>query len=150
MRTIDVILRDTSTNVGIIKSVKPGYARYLIAQKKALPKTKTNQKQLEVLHQQLAQEEAEQFAQAQAQAAKLNQVTIEIHSRATDEKRLYGSLGSKEIAEAIAKTGVSVNKKVIEMPHGPIHQLGDYEVVLRLHPKVTATVTARVIRTTHS
>ncbi len=118
-------------------TVKPGYGRnYLIPKKLAVPATAANIKKFEeerVLHEQRAKEE---LAVAQKRVDTLNQLSIVIKASAADEGKLYGSVGVREIAEAVCQQGVELKKSEIRLPTGAIRYTGEYEVEIQLHSDI--------------
>lgn len=133
-------------SVGEQVQVKPGYARnYLIPAGKAVFATAEN-----VARVAEQKEELERLAQASLQAAQqraesLQTLQVSMAVQASDEGKLYGSIGVRELAEAITAAGVAVAKQEVRLPEGPIHYLGNYEIALQLHSDVTAMVTVSVV-----
>ena len=147
---MNIILLDKIANLGGLGdhvSVKSGYARnYLFPQGKAVPATKSN---IELFEQRRAEYEAklaEQLAASEARAEKINAMdAIEIASKAGDEGKLFGSIGTRDIADAITAAGVEVKKAEVLMPHGTIRETGEYELELHLHADVMAKVNLKVV-----
>ncbi len=147
---MNIILLDKIANLvglGDQVSVKAGYARnFLFPQGKAVPATKSN---IELFEQRRAEYEAklaDQLAAAEARAEKINALdTIEIASKAGDEGKLFGSIGTRDIADAITAAGVEVKKAEVLMPHGTIRETGEYELELHLHADVFANVKLKVV-----
>ena len=144
-----VILTETIESLGIIGSevsVAKGYARnYLLPQGKAVEATDANRN---VLAQQAAKFElqiAKERAFAEEMAEKLTGVTCTIAAKASEEDRLYGSISPRDIVEALAKEGVTVEKRMVLLRE-PIKTLGDFQVPIRVYndvePEVTVTVVA--------
>ncbi len=132
-------------NLGDEVQVKSGYARnYLIPQKKAVFATAANISRFEEKRAQLEQHAAQELAQASARAASLNELTVVIKTNASEEGKLFGSLGVRDLAHAITEAGVAVENKEILLPQGPLRMLGEYKVDLQLHSDVTATVNVHV------
>jgi large subunit ribosomal protein L9 len=128
--------------------VRRGYARYLVKHKKALRYDKSDKTEVEKFEQMrasLVQEAAERVKQAQQKGEQLQALSIKLSSRAADDVRLYGSLGVKEVTEAIIRAGVSIDKKDVRLPSGPIRQVGNHEVVVHLHDTVVVKLTIQVI-----
>ncbi|MDX1804576.1 MAG: 50S ribosomal protein L9 [Alcanivorax sp.] len=147
---MQVILLETIKNLGDLGSVvdvRPGYGRnFLIPQGKALPATKANLAEVDQRRAELEKQAAEQLAAAQERAEKLNEATVSIAAKAGDEGKLFGSVGTRDIAEAItAATGVDVEKAEVKLPHGALRNTGEYEVDLALHAEVTVTVKLAVV-----
>ena len=125
--------------------VKPGYGRnYLIPRGKAVPATPENVARFESRRAEL--EKAQQDAQATAEqrAAALNQVNITIQRKAGEEGKLYGSVGTSDIAEAVTASGVELVKQEVRLPDGPFRQLGEYQVDIQLHADISATITINI------
>jgi large subunit ribosomal protein L9 len=128
-------------NLGDAVQVKSGYARnFLIPQKKAVFATAANVARFEEKRADLEKHAAEELAHAQARAAKLNDLTVVIKTNASEEGKLFGSLGVRELAHAISEAGVAVENKEVLLPQGPIRMLGEHKVDLQLHSDVTASV----------
>lgn len=127
-------------------SVKSGFGRnYLIPYGKAVPATKDNVAQFELRRAELEAAAAEKKAAAEARAAKLTELTVTITSTAGDEGKLFGSIGTRDIADAITAAGAEVSKSEVRLPEGVIRELGEYDVAIQLHTDVSATVKLAVI-----
>ncbi len=141
---MEVILLEKIANLGDLGDrvdVKPGYARnYLIPQGKAVRATPERIAEFEQRRAELEKKAAEALASAQARAAELAELEVVITQKAGPEGKLYGSIGTQNLAEAITAAGVPVSRQEVLLPEGPLRQTGEYEVELRLHPDVTATV----------
>lgn len=132
-------------NLGEAVQVKSGFARnYLIPQKKAVFATAANTARFEAQRVELERHAAEELTKAQQRAAALNDLNIVIKANASEEGKLFGSLGVRDLAQAITEAGVSVENKEVLLPQGPIRMLGDYKIDLQLHSDVTATVNVQV------
>lgn len=147
---MQVILLDKVANLGSLGdkvSVKSGYARnFLVPQGKAVPATKQNIEFFEARRAELEAKLAETLAAAGARAEKvvaLGRVTIA--SKAGDEGKLFGSIGTRDIATAISDAGVEVAKSEVRLPEGVLRTLGDHEVALQLHSEVFAKIIVNVI-----
>jgi len=117
--------------------VKQGFGRnFLIPQGKAVPATPENVARFEAQRAALEKTQTEALAVATARAEKLNQITITLHSKAGTEGKLYGSVGTVDIAEAVTQAGAELNKHEVNLPDGPFRMLGEYEVKLSLHADV--------------
>jgi len=142
---MDVILLERIRNLGDLGdmvAVKAGYARnFLIPQKKAVIANEDNKASFEARRAELEKAQAEIMAVAQVRADKLNGTSVTITAKASDEGKLFGSVGPREIAEAIAAAGNEVTKAEVQMPSGPIKDVGSEEVVISLHPEVSVSVT---------
>lgn len=146
---MQVILLEKITNLGNLGDkvlVKPGYGRnYLIPQGKAVAATAEKLAEFEQRRAELEKKEAEILAAANARAAAIASLEITIAKKAGDEGRLYGSIGTKDIADAATAAGVAVKKQEVRLPAGPIRQTGDYEVSIHLHEDVEAILTLKVV-----
>jgi large subunit ribosomal protein L9 len=127
--------------------VKAGFGRnFLLPQGKAVAATETNKKVFEVRRAELHKKQAEILAVAQAAADKLTAVgAITIASKAGEEGKLFGSVGTRDIAEALAKVGVDVVKADVRLPTGALRMVGEYEVDIALHAEVTGKAKIVVI-----
>lgn len=133
-------------NLGDTVKVAPGYGRnFLIPGGHALPATKKNLVSFEERRAELEKHAAEMLQQAQARGDKLNQLAITIDANMSDEGKLYGSIGTREIVLAVEKAGQKIEKKEVLLPNGPIHHMGEYDIELSLHTDVIATIKLKVI-----
>jgi large subunit ribosomal protein L9 len=141
---MEVILLEKIQNLGKLGDkvkVKPGYGRnYLIPRKKAVPATADNIAKFEAQRAELESVQNAALSEAQGRAAQLNGVEIVIVAKAGTEGRLYGSVGTAEIAEALAGLGHSIEKREIRLPDGPLRMVGRHTVELQLHADVEASV----------
>lgn len=133
-------------NLGDKVRVKPGYGRnYLIPFGKAVRATEANIAEFEQRRAELEKAAADRIGGAEARAEKLAGLTVTIGANAGDEGKLFGSVGPRDVADAITAAGVEVAKSEVKMPTGPIRETGDYEIDVQLHGEVTATVTVSVV-----
>ena len=146
---MQVILLEKIQNVGELGqlvTVKAGFGRnYLIPQGKAVPATKENVEAVEQRRAELEAAAAEQLAQAEERKAKLDELVVTIAAKAGDEGKLFGSIGNRDIADALTAEGVEVVKSEVRMPLGPIRQAGEYELDVQLHTDVAATIKVIVV-----
>ena len=128
-------------------NVKSGFARnFLIPQGKAVMATKANIEYFETRRAELEAKAAAALAEAQARAAQLSALeSVTIASKAGDEGRLFGSITTRDVAEAVVKAGVEIVKSEVRMPTGPIRTLGDHEVKFQLHGEVFATLNVIIV-----
>lgn len=147
---MEVILLDRVQNLGEIGDtvrVKPGYGRnYLLPQGKALRATKDNAAVFEARKAELLKQAAESEAAAKIRGealAKLGEVTVT--QRASDEGKLYGSVGPREIADAITAAGIEVDKGEVVMPEGPVREVGESEVLIHLYAEMEQAVLVKVV-----
>jgi large subunit ribosomal protein L9 len=133
-------------NLGDKVSVKPGYGRnYLLPQGKAVPVNAAN---LEAFEKRRAEYEAkakDQLSGAEGRKAKLEDVSVTIAANASPEGKLYGSVGPREIAEALEAAGHDVNKGEVIQGEGPIRHTGEFEVVISLHADVQTKIKVIVV-----
>ncbi len=146
---MQVILMEKVTNLGnlgdIVK-VKDGFARnFLIPKKKAKRATDANRAEFEARRVELEKVAAEVLAKAQAEAAKLDGMMVQISEKSGVDGRLFGSVTNFNIAEALGKLGFTVEKSQIRMPAGPIKAIGDTDLVVQLHTDVVATIKVSVL-----
>jgi large subunit ribosomal protein L9 len=146
---MQIILMEKVANLGqlgdVVK-VKDGYARnYLIPQGKAKRANEANLAEFEAKRAELERQQAELLVKAQERAGKLEGYMLQITQKAGVDGRLFGSVGTADIVEALQAQGFDVNKSEVRMPEGPIKQIGDYPVTLSLHTDVTATITVSVL-----
>lgn len=133
-------------NLGDLVNVKSGYARnYLVPQGLATVATKDNIKLFEERRLELEKASADKLQAAQARASELEGQTVEIASRASDEGKLFGSVGVIEISEAFAAKDLEINKSEIQLPEGPIKLVGEYEVAVSVHAEVNFNVNVIVV-----
>lgn len=146
---MNIILLEKIANLGNLGdkvTVRPGYGRnYLIPQGKACVATPAKVAEFEVRRIELEKKAAAELAQAEARREALAKLDICITQKAGEEGRLYGSVGTKDIADAISALGVKVGKSEVKLPHGAIRLVGDYEIKLQIHGDVDAIVKVRVV-----
>jgi large subunit ribosomal protein L9 len=147
---MQVILLDKIGNLGALGdqvSVKAGYARnFLFPKGKAVPATKANIESFEARRADLEAKVAEELAAAQARAEKLEALAeVTLVSKAGDEGKLFGSIGTRDIADAITAVGLEVAKSEVRLPNGTIRETGEFDVAIQLHSEVTTTIKVIVI-----
>ena len=145
---MQIILLEKIANVGdlgdVVK-VKQGYARnYLIPQGKAKRATPENLKSIEAKRADLEKAAGEKLVAAQALAAKLEGMAIQVTQKAGVDGRLFGSVTNMDIVEALKAQGVEIEKSMIRMPSGPLKQVGEYPLTVILHTDVTAHISVSV------
>jgi len=127
-------------------TVKSGYGRnFLIPQGKAVPANDANVAEFETRRAELEKAAAEKLAAAEVRAEKLNELDVTIVSKAGDEGKLFGSIGTRDIADAISAAGVEVVKSEVKLPEGSLRSVGDFEISVQLHSDVTAIVKLAVV-----
>lgn len=146
---MEVILLEKIRNFGDIGNqitVKSGFARnFLLPQGKAVTATLENITKFEQRHAELKQKAEVLLAAAKARAEKLVNLVINIQMKVSDEDKLFGSVGIREIATAIEAAGGKIDKKEITLPEGPIHQLGEYEINLQLHSDLIVPIKINIV-----
>ena len=133
-------------NIGDIANVKAGYGRnYLIPQGKALFATAANLEEFETRRADLEAAAANKMEKAQIRASKLAEIeTVTIAANAGDEGKLFGSVGTREIEEAVNNAGGEISKSEINLPEGAIRNIGEFSVEVQLHTDVTQSITVVV------
>jgi large subunit ribosomal protein L9 len=146
---MQVILLEKVRNLGNLGdkvNVKPGYGRnYLIPENKAVFATKSNILSFAERRAELEKKAQQLFAQAEQRAVKINDTMITISAQASDEGKLFGSVGVNEIKEALKERSLDVLKREITLPEGPIHSIGQYVVHILLHTDVVANLQVEVV-----
>jgi large subunit ribosomal protein L9 len=141
---MEVILLEKIRNLGELGEqvkVKPGFGRnYLIPNRKAVPATPENIAKFEQQRAELERAQADGLAAAEARAAGLKGQSVTVTAKAGTEGKLYGSIGTAEIAEAFTLLGQSVQKREVRLPGGPLRTVGEHSVVLQLHADVAVEV----------
>jgi large subunit ribosomal protein L9 len=133
-------------NVGDKINVKAGYARnFLFPFAKAIPATKDNLADFEARKAELMKAAADKLAAAQARADKINGITVRIEANAGDEGKLFGSVGTRDIADAITAAGQKVEKSEVLLPTGALRETGEFDIALSLGSEVTATVKLTIV-----
>lgn len=145
---MEVILLEKIRNLGNLGdkvSVKAGYGRnFLIPQSKAVFATPENIAEFEAHRQELEKKAQKTLSAAEQRAAKFNDITLLIAAQASDEGKLYGSVGVNEIKAALIERSLEVHKREIVMPEGPLHSVGEYVVEIHLHSDVVAHLKVEV------
>lgn len=134
-------------NVGDKVNVRAGYARnFLFPFSKAIPATKQNLADFEARKAELLRVAAEKLAAAQARADQLSGLVITIEANAGDEGKLFGSVGTRDIADAITAAGQAVEKSEVLLPDGALRETGEYDVDLLLGSEVTTTIKLNIVQ----
>jgi len=147
---MEVILLDKIAKLGGLGdkvTVKSGYARnFLLPKGKAVFASKANVEHFEARRSELEAKLADVLTIAEARATKLTELAeVTIASKAGDEGKLFGSIGTRDIADAITEAGVEVVKAEVRLPLGSIREVGEFDIVLHLHNDVDTTVKIVVI-----
>lgn len=145
---MEVILLQKVANLGTIGDrvkVKSGYGRnFLLPTGKATLATSTNVAKFEAQRAVLEKKAAEELARAQARAEALKDFRLTIAAKAGSEGKLFGSIGTADIAEALTKAGHAVERSEVRMPEGPIRIVGDHALTIHLHTDVDVDVVVAV------
>ncbi len=141
---MEIILLEKIENLGAMGDkvkVKPGYGRnYLVPQGKAAPATAENIAEFEARRAELEKASAETLQAAEARRDQLEGKQITIVAKAGDEGKLFGSIGTADIASSISESGVTIERNEVRLPEGAFRLLGEYDVELHLHADVNVTV----------
>ncbi len=146
---MEVILKTNIEKLGAkdeVVKVRPGYARnYLIPRGYAVSATESARKMLAENLKQRAHKETKILADAQALAEKLNGLELKIGTKASDTGKIFGSVNTIQISEALGKAGHAIDRKSISLSDDNIKTLGSYEARIKLHKEVSATVKFEVV-----
>jgi large subunit ribosomal protein L9 len=147
---MEVILLENVGSLGSLGDkvvVKPGYGRnFLVPQGKAVPATEENVAKFEARRAELEAAANAALAAAQARAEAIAAIgRVEIAATAGEEGKLFGSVGTRDIAEALSSAGQQVDKAEVRMPEGVIRELGEFEIMIQLHGDVSTAVTVAVV-----
>ena len=128
-------------NLGDKVTVKPGYGRnFLVPQGKAVPATAANVAEFEARRAEYEAKAQAQLGDAESRRAKLEGASVTIYANASTEGKLYGSIGPRDIAEALTKAGKPVEKSEVVMGEGALRRTGEFEVNVHLHADVETPV----------
>ncbi len=147
---MEVILLENIGNLGSLGDkveVKAGFGRnFLIPQGKAVPATEAAIAEFEARRADLEAAAAAALADAEKRAEAINALAlITIAANAGEEGKLFGSVGTRDIAEAVTRAGCEVDKSEVRLPEGALRELGEYEIAIQVHGDVTAMVAIAVI-----
>jgi large subunit ribosomal protein L9 len=141
---MQLILLQKVTNLGNLGDkvdVKPGYGRnFLVPQGKAVPATAANVAEFEAKRAEYEAKAKSIHDEAQARIAKLEGASVTLTANASTEGKLFGSVGPRDIAEALTAAGMPVEKSEVVMGEGPLRHIGEFEVVVHLHADAETTV----------
>ncbi|ROS01657.1 large subunit ribosomal protein L9 [Sinobacterium caligoides] len=127
-------------------NVKAGFGRnFLFPQGKAVPATAANVESFEARRAELEAAATEKLSGAESRAEKIGATAVTIEANAGDEGKLFGSIGARDIAEAITAAGAKVSKSEVRLPNGPIREIGEFEINIQVHSDVQAAVTVTVV-----
>ena len=145
---MEIILLEKITKLGDpgdLVNVKPGFARnYLIPSGKAIKANEENKAEYQQRKASLEQAELERKSAALEVAEKIKSLQISISVAVSEEDTLYGSIGTREIAEAINLKGLEVEKGKIRLPEGTLKEIGEYEIDIELHPEVIQRISISI------
>lgn len=146
---MDVILLKRVGHLGDLGekvSVRAGYGRnYLIPFGFAVPATAANLEAFEARRAELERAAVESLVAAESRREKLDGLTVTVARKAGDEGKLFGSVGTQDIAAAVQELGITLERQEVRLPEGSLRATGEYKVVLHLHADVDATIRLRVI-----
>ena len=146
---MEVILLEKVANLGNLGdrvTIKSGYGRnYLVPYGKAVAATANKIAEFEARRAELEKAAAEKLSAAQAQANALSKLQIVITHKAGDEGKLFGSVGTQNIADAIVEAGGAIEKHQVRLPQGVIRQIGEYQIDIMLHTDVVVTMPIKIV-----
>jgi large subunit ribosomal protein L9 len=147
---MEVILLDNVGSLGGLGDrvdVKPGYGRnFLIPQGKAVPATPENVEKFEARRAELEAAAAATLGAAQKRAEGIQALEqVQIAATAGEEGKLFGSVGTRDIAEALTAAGCDTDKAEVRLPDGAIRELGEYEIMIQLHAEVATTANIAIV-----
>lgn len=146
---MQVILLQRVVNLGKLGEtvdVKAGYGRnYLIPQGKALPANEANLAKFEARRAELEAIEAKELAEAKARAEALADVNVIMRAKVGDEGKLFGSIGTRDIADALTKSGLPVDRVEVKLPEGSFRQVGEYKVTIQLHHDISTDILVTIL-----
>jgi large subunit ribosomal protein L9 len=132
-------------NLGDVVRVRPGFGRnFLLPKGKARRATPENIKYFEERRKELERAAEDALTAARARAEQLEGLSVTIRAKAGDEGKLFGSVGTADIADAVTAAGVEISRREVQLPEGPIRVTGEYDIELNLHADVQATITVVV------
>jgi len=146
---MEVILLEKVGKLGSIGdkvAVKAGFGRnYLIPEGKALAATEANVAEFESRRAELEAAAAENKTAAEARAAQLAELAVTIEANAGDEGKLFGSIGARDLADAITAAGVEIAKSEVRLPEGALREVGEYDVDIQVHSDVMQVVKVTIV-----
>ncbi|WP_168015970.1 50S ribosomal protein L9 [Halomonas salinarum] len=146
---MEVILLDNIGKLGGLGdkvTVKPGYGRnYLMPYGLAVPASKENLEAFQAQRAELEAQAAERKAEAEARAEQLAEIELSLVAKAGEDGKLFGSIGPRDLAEAIAQAGIDIAKSEVRMPEGPLRRTGEYDIDLQLHADVASSVRVVIV-----
>jgi len=143
-----ILIKDVEKlgKIGDVATVKDGYARnFLLPQGLARPATASNMKVVEEEKKRLAHVKEQEKQKMQELAEKISHISCSISMRAGEEDKLFGAVTTEAIAKACEAEGIQIDKHIIKLDE-PIKKLGVYQVPIKLHPEVTATLKVWIVK----
>jgi large subunit ribosomal protein L9 len=132
-------------DLGVQVNVKPGYGRnYLVPAGKAVPATKANLAEFEARREELEKAAMAKLSTAEERVSALDGFEIVLVANASEEGKLYGSIGPREISDAVSERGLELNKSEVIMGEGPIRYTGEHDVLVHLHADVETQIKVTV------
>ncbi len=145
---MEVILLEKIANLGGLGdkvTIKAGYGRnYLLPQGKAVMATAAKIKEFEARRAELEQAAAEKLVRAQSRANDLGKIEVVIAQKAGEEGKLFGSVGTQNIADAFTEAGVEIGRHEVRLPNGVIRHVGEFDIDITLHTDVVVTKTIKI------
>jgi len=146
---MEVILLEKMRNLGELGEqvrVKPGFARnYLIPYGKAVVANAENKAKFEAQRTELEKAQQDALTKAQARAEEIKGLTIQIARKVSEEGKLFGSVGPKDICDAVQAAGFELAKSEVHLSQGPLKDIGDHEVAVSLHPEVNFNIIVSLV-----
>ena len=146
---MEVILLEKVRNLGNLGEqvkVKAGFARnYLIPYGKAVTANEANRARFEAQRAELEKTQADALGKAQARAEKMTGYTVQVVRKVSEEGKLFGSVGIRDICDAMQQAGFELAKSEIHLDRGPMKEIGDHEISVSLHPEVNFKLIVSVI-----
>jgi len=146
---MNIILLEKVRNLGNLGDqvrVRSGYGRnFLIPQGKAAIANEANKAQFEARRAELEKAQAATLDKSRARGEKMAGATVQIFSKAGDEGKLFGSIGTADIADAMTQAGFPLERAELHLPNGPLKQIGDFEIPVSLHAEVNFKITVSVV-----
>ncbi len=146
---MELILLEKISNLGNLGdkvAVKAGYGRnYLVPQGKAVLATADKLAEFEQRRAELEKKAAGELALAQARAEKISAFSVSIQQKAGEEGKLFGSVGTQDITEAVTREGIEIEKHEIRLPDGVLRHTGDYEIDIQLHTDIVVKLALTIV-----
>ena len=146
---MEVIMLEKVRNLGNLGDqvrVKSGFARnYLIPYGKAVTANEANRAKFEAQRAELEKAQADALGKAQARAEKMTGYTVQIVRKVSEEGKLFGSVGIRDICDAMEQAGFELERSEIHLDRGPLKEIGDHEISVSLHPEVNFKLIVSVI-----